>query len=192
MAVRFRVQRMITAKADIDTRVKSRAALANDDIARNNLLTTENLHAQAFGFRVSTILAATACFFMSHFAVPVVPACIRPGRSNSNPIRADYQLFFLLAFFFAAGLWASALLAEAFLAAAFLAAGFLAAAFLAAGLWASALWAEAFFAAAFFVAAFFGAGLSAAFSAAGALLPEALIAVISTSVKNCRCVCCRL
>ena len=92
MAVRFRVQRMITAKADIDARMKSRAALANDDIARNNLLTTENLHAQAFGFRVSTILAATACFFMSHCTIPVLHvACtsFRPGSVNSNPFRAD-------------------------------------------------------------------------------------------------------
>jgi hypothetical protein len=65
---------MITAKADIDTRVKSRAALANDDIARNNLLTTENLHAQSFGFRVPTVLAATACFFMCHCTIPVLTA----------------------------------------------------------------------------------------------------------------------
>ena len=91
MAVRFRIQRMITTKADIDTRVKSRAALANDDIACNNLLTTENLHAQAFGFRVPTVLAATACFLMSHCTIPVLlAACtsFRPGCVNSNPFRA--------------------------------------------------------------------------------------------------------
>ena len=91
MTVRFRIQRMITAKADIHTRVKSRAALANDDIARNNLLATENLHAQAFGFRVSTVLAATACFFMSHCTIPVLRAActsFRPGCVNSNPFRA--------------------------------------------------------------------------------------------------------
>ena len=73
VTVGFCIKRMVPADPYIDTRMKPRAALAHDDIARNNLLTAVYLHAQAFGFGVATVLATTACFFMSHFAIPVLP-----------------------------------------------------------------------------------------------------------------------
>ena len=45
MPVFFREQGVITADANIDARVKTRAALANNDIARNNFLAAVNFHA---------------------------------------------------------------------------------------------------------------------------------------------------
>lgn len=45
VTVSFRKKRMVPADADVDTRMKTRAALANDDVTRDHLLAAEDLHA---------------------------------------------------------------------------------------------------------------------------------------------------
>jgi hypothetical protein len=71
MPVFFCEQCVIPADANIDARMKTRAALANNDIARNNFLAAVNFHAQAFTFRIATVLGTTACFLMCHCTVPI-------------------------------------------------------------------------------------------------------------------------
>jgi hypothetical protein len=50
--------------------MKPGAALANDDVAGNDCLAAEDLHAEALRLRIATVLAATACFLVCHFASP--------------------------------------------------------------------------------------------------------------------------
>lgn len=44
-AVLFREQRVVTTQTDVDSRVNPRATLTNNDVASNNRLAAENLHA---------------------------------------------------------------------------------------------------------------------------------------------------
>ncbi len=165
LAVSFCEQGMISAYADVGTRVKPRSALTNDNIAREHGLTAIDLDAQAFTFGIAAVLAAAACFLVCHKSVPSL-------------ITAYSSAAFLSAVFFAAVFFAATFLAGAFLAAAFLVDVFLATFFLAA-----VFLAGAFFAV--FFAAFFAAGLSAAFSSvfgAAFFAPLPLMAVISISV----------
>ena len=46
----FCEQRMVTADADIHTRMHTCATLANNDVSGNDFLAAENLDAQSFGF----------------------------------------------------------------------------------------------------------------------------------------------
>ena len=74
VTITLREQRVIAADANIQARMKTRAPLTNKNVARNDLLAAENLDAQAFGFGVTAVLTAAACFFMCHAVVPVVRA----------------------------------------------------------------------------------------------------------------------
>jgi len=85
-AVLLRVQGVITSYTYIHSRVNLGATLANDDVARNYMLTAVNLDAQSFTFRIATVLSAAACLFMSHCNIPSVyqkPVCLSPMLSNS-------------------------------------------------------------------------------------------------------------
>ena len=50
LAVLLGKQRVITPDANVDTRVKTRAALTHDDVARRHFLAAKDFDAQAFGF----------------------------------------------------------------------------------------------------------------------------------------------
>jgi hypothetical protein len=60
------VQGIILADADIQSGVVLRATLANDDVARNALLSTEDFHTQSLGVRFPPVFRATYTFFVSH------------------------------------------------------------------------------------------------------------------------------
>ena len=48
-------QRVVAATADVDAGVEVRAALADDDLAGEDLLTAEALHAEALSVGVTTV-----------------------------------------------------------------------------------------------------------------------------------------
>jgi hypothetical protein len=50
--------------------MEARAALPHDDVTGNDGLAAEYLDAKALRLRVATVLAATACFLVCHFASP--------------------------------------------------------------------------------------------------------------------------
>jgi hypothetical protein len=57
---------VVFAHADIRAGMPFGAALTNNDVAGDNLLIAETLHAQTTACRVATVARRTACFFMSH------------------------------------------------------------------------------------------------------------------------------
>jgi hypothetical protein len=57
---------VIPTKPNILSRQKLCAALANNDISGNDLLTTELLHAEAFADAVASVLNAALTFLMCH------------------------------------------------------------------------------------------------------------------------------
>jgi hypothetical protein len=61
---------MVAPDADVDARVEPRAALPDDDVTGNNCLAAKHLDAKALRLRIATVLAATACFLVCHFASP--------------------------------------------------------------------------------------------------------------------------
>lgn len=70
MTVSLGEQSVITANTNVGACMKLRATLSNQDIASDDLFATKELDAQAFTFRIATVLTAAACFFMCHFYVP--------------------------------------------------------------------------------------------------------------------------
>merc|ERR1712173_311299 len=61
-----REQGVVLAHADIGTRIELGAALAHDDVAGDDVLAAELLHAKATTGRITTVTRRTACFFMCH------------------------------------------------------------------------------------------------------------------------------
>jgi len=61
-----RIQGIVLADANIETWVVLRATLANENVARDALLTTENFHAQSLRVRLPAVFRATYTFFVSH------------------------------------------------------------------------------------------------------------------------------
>ena len=82
--VAFGEQRVITTNANIHTGVDTRAALSNDDIPGNNRLADIFFDAQPFGIGIATVLSTAACFFMSHFLVPVVLLSVRCSNARTG------------------------------------------------------------------------------------------------------------
>ena len=64
-------QGMIPTDPDVDSGMKTRTALADDDVARDDLLATVNLYAKSFTLRITTVLGAAACFLVCHCTVPI-------------------------------------------------------------------------------------------------------------------------
>ena len=58
---------MILAHADIYTRMVNSTTLTLYNVTCLNTLTTENLNAESFAFRLTTVLRTTYTFFMCHF-----------------------------------------------------------------------------------------------------------------------------
>src|SRR5690606_10365180 len=65
-AVDLRIQRMVTAAADVVARMEYRAALADEDVARAHLLAAEALDAEALGLRVASVAGAARGLFVCH------------------------------------------------------------------------------------------------------------------------------
>src|SRR5919106_4345311 len=70
-AVDQRKDRVIPSQADIKSRVKFRAPLADQDTARTNTLSAESLHAKILGIAVSPITGRPAAFFRCHWTFPL-------------------------------------------------------------------------------------------------------------------------
>jgi len=65
-AVRQSKQRMVFSDSNIGTGVVLRPTLANNDVACDASLTSENFNAQSLRVRFPTVFGATYTFFMSH------------------------------------------------------------------------------------------------------------------------------
>ena len=63
-------QGMVLAHPDVFTRVNRRSALAHDDAASIDGLSTVNFYTQPFRFRFTTVAGGTAAFFVCHFNTP--------------------------------------------------------------------------------------------------------------------------
>ena len=63
-------QRIVAASAHIGTRMDLRAALLDDDVARQNELTVSTLHAKALRLGIAAVFRRADTFFMSHKAAP--------------------------------------------------------------------------------------------------------------------------
>src|SRR5690349_4823527 len=72
-ARRRREQRVIRADADVVARAHRGAALANQDVAGENGLTAELLHAETLAVRFAAVTSAAACLFMCH-------GCLAPSQ----------------------------------------------------------------------------------------------------------------
>jgi|OM-RGC.v1.033967774 hypothetical protein len=72
---------VIFAHANIFARMKLRAPLANNDAAGSDLLTTEDLNAEPFRFRIPPISRTAAAFFLCHFCSFVTRAA--PGWGSA-------------------------------------------------------------------------------------------------------------
>src|SRR5689334_18275264 len=57
---------MVLAQADVVARVPLGAALAHDDVAREDGFPTELLHAEALALTVAAVAGRAACFLMCH------------------------------------------------------------------------------------------------------------------------------
>jgi hypothetical protein len=66
VAVDQRENRVIAAKADIFTRQKFRAALADNDVSGHDQLAAESFYTEPFTDAVAAILNTALSFFMSH------------------------------------------------------------------------------------------------------------------------------
>src|SRR5471030_3200057 len=62
---------VVAADTDILARVHLGAALADQDIARHDLLAAEALHAEAASVGIAAVTRRAACFFMCHRTAPV-------------------------------------------------------------------------------------------------------------------------
>src|SRR5688572_25815723 len=69
-AVDFCEERVVSAHADVFTRVNLRAALADDDAARRDELAAEGLDAEALRLRVAAVTRASARFLVCHLLTP--------------------------------------------------------------------------------------------------------------------------
>src|SRR5271165_2247118 len=71
-AVRLCEQRVIGADADVHAGAVHRAALPDQNVAGQHVLTAELLDSQALGMRVTPVACTAACFFMCHLSASSV------------------------------------------------------------------------------------------------------------------------
>src|SRR5690606_3160172 len=69
-AVGQREQGVVLADADVVARVVLGAALADDDVAREDGLAAVALDTQSFGFGVAAVTGTAAGFFVCHVVLP--------------------------------------------------------------------------------------------------------------------------
>ena len=63
------VERVVLTHADVLAGVVDGAALTDDDVAGDSLLTTENLHTKSRAFARATVTGTTNTFFVCHIAL---------------------------------------------------------------------------------------------------------------------------
>src|SRR5687768_17067064 len=80
-----RENRVVAAEADVVAGAPLGAALADDDVARDDELAAEFFHAEAFSGGIAAVPGRAACFLMSHFGSPGAKS-IR-GRPAARPRR---------------------------------------------------------------------------------------------------------
>src|SRR6202035_3479459 len=68
-AVGFRKQGVIGANADVHARAIHGAALTDQNVAREHILTAELLDAQSLGMRIAAVASAAASFFVCHLFI---------------------------------------------------------------------------------------------------------------------------
>src|SRR5678815_5011797 len=66
LAVGKRKEGTVLAQADVVARVPLRTALTHDDVAGEDSLSAELLHAEALALTVAAVAGRTACFLMCH------------------------------------------------------------------------------------------------------------------------------
>jgi hypothetical protein len=64
--VGFGEESMVFPTTYVYARMEARASLSNENIAGTNQLITKTLHPETFGFRITTVAAAAARFFVCH------------------------------------------------------------------------------------------------------------------------------
>jgi len=69
-AIRLGKQGVITALANVDTRMNTGAALSYKNGARIYFFPAKTLHAQALGIAVTPVSGTTDTFFVSHLEIP--------------------------------------------------------------------------------------------------------------------------
>jgi hypothetical protein len=62
-------QGVVFATTNIGSGVEASAALANQDVAGRDFLSTKALNAKALGYGIATVAGTTACFLMCHCLV---------------------------------------------------------------------------------------------------------------------------
>src|SRR5690606_12817310 len=77
-ASRKRKEGVVFAHADVDARVHPSAALTDDNVAADHVLTAELLHTEATASRIATVARATACFLMCHLELLLGLTFCRP------------------------------------------------------------------------------------------------------------------
>src|SRR5277367_1871717 len=70
-AVDEREERVIAAHADVRAGMETRAALANNDVARDDFLAAEFFHAEALADAIAPVAYAALTFFMRHSGSPI-------------------------------------------------------------------------------------------------------------------------
>lgn len=70
-AIRQGEQGVVPATTDVDAVTESGTALADDDAASADALSTKDLDAEPFGFRIAAVTGASACFFVCHVCFPL-------------------------------------------------------------------------------------------------------------------------
>src|SRR5918994_3874378 len=78
LAFNQREQRVIAAQADVVAGVPARAPLADDDVAGNDVLAAELLHAEPLARRVAAVARAAPGFLVRHLVSP--RSRLRPAR----------------------------------------------------------------------------------------------------------------
>src|SRR5262249_45254922 len=82
-----RIDRVIAAHADALARMKLRAALAHDDVARHDDLAAKFLDAQPPARAIAAIARRAACFLMSH-SMPPSPRRALPSELSVAHVSA--------------------------------------------------------------------------------------------------------
>ena len=66
LSIGRREQRVVFSDANVHARVYLGTALTNDDVARDYGFAAKFFDAEAFAFRIASVLGTSACFLVSH------------------------------------------------------------------------------------------------------------------------------
>jgi hypothetical protein len=83
-----REEGVVLAEANIGARMEFRTALTDEDVAGDNVLTAELLHAKATAGRITTVTRGAACFFMGHLDEPFLRLAREAGDADHRLVLA--------------------------------------------------------------------------------------------------------